>query len=148
VAEPNVFTRPAGALPLRTCERTFSAIPGQVSHARRFLADLVGDSELSADVITCLSELATNAVIHSDSRKPGGTFSVRVAVGPGLIRVEVMDDGGAWRLVEPPGDGQRGRGLVIVAAFATCWGITTCTSGRTAWFEFHRDAVSEVSTVS
>ena len=55
----------------------------------------MGSHELADDATICLSELATNAVIHSDSRNRGGTIGVRVTAGVDLIRVEVTDTGGA-----------------------------------------------------
>jgi serine/threonine-protein kinase RsbW len=147
VAEPSVSTRPAATLPLRTWERTFAAVPSQVSHARQFLADLVGSHELADDATICLSELATNAVIHSDSRNQGGTFGVRVIAGADYIRVEVTDAGGAWRPAELPSAGLWGRGLAIVAALATSCGVTGGASGRTAWCEV-RAAAKRASDVS
>jgi anti-sigma regulatory factor (Ser/Thr protein kinase) len=46
-------------------------------------------------VILCVSELAANAAQHSRSRLPGGTFTVRATVCPGLYaRIEVQDNGG------------------------------------------------------
>jgi len=145
VAEPSVFARPAVA---RTWERTFAAVPSQVGHARQFLADLVGSHELADDATICLSELATNAVIHSDSRNPGGTFGVRVTADADFIRVEVTDAGGAWGRAELSGDGLWGRGLAIVAALATSCGVTGGTSGRTAWCEVRGTAASGTSHVS
>ncbi len=38
-----------------------------------------------------LSELATNAVVHSRSGQPGGTFTVRAELGAQRLRVEVRD---------------------------------------------------------
>jgi len=148
VAEPSVFSRPAATLPLRTPERTFAAVPSQVSHARQFLADLVGSHELADDATICLSEMATNAVIHSDSRNPGGTFGVRVTAGADFIRVEVTDAGGVWGRAEPPGDGLWGRGLAIVAALATSWGVTGGISDRTAWCEVRGTWANAASDVS
>jgi hypothetical protein len=49
--------------------------------------------------------------------------------------VEVTDAGGSWHRTELPGDGVCGRGLAIVAAIATSWGVTGGISGRTAWCE-------------
>src|SRR5258708_855649 len=132
--------RPTPGLPLRTCDRTFAAVPGQVRHARRFLAAAVSDPRLADDALTCLSELATNAVIHSDSRIPGGIFRVRVSSNPELIRVEITDAGGQWPHASTPSEDQRGRGLAIIAALATSWAITAHVSGRTAWCELVRHA--------
>ena len=83
-------------------------------------------------MILCLSELAANAVLHSGSRRPGGTFTVRIQSSPGAyIEIEVRDDGGPWLAAAPsPGSG---RGLDIVRALAAEWGIATGPTGRTVW---------------
>ncbi len=41
------------------------------------------------------SELVTNSVLHSDSRRPGNTITVTVTDMTDGIRVEVLDAGGA-----------------------------------------------------
>jgi anti-sigma regulatory factor (Ser/Thr protein kinase) len=40
-------------------------------------------------------ELATNAVLHSASRNPGGTFTVRASIFDDHVRIEVEDNGAA-----------------------------------------------------
>src|SRR5215813_10968025 len=86
------------------------------------------------DALLCVSELATNAVLHSRSGRPGGRFAVRAAVRAGRVRVEVEDEGGPWR----PGGGQTGqsgRGLAIVGRLASRWGRDDRGDRRTVWFE-------------
>src|SRR5262249_60941686 len=86
-------------------------------------------------VILCLSELAANAVVHSESRRPGGTFTVRIESCPGThIRIEVEDGGGAW--LAPAPDPGSGRGLDIIRAIAAAWGIATRSAGRAGWARF------------
>jgi two-component sensor histidine kinase len=73
-------------------------------------------------VILCASELAANAAVHSRSRLPGGTFTVRAEVNPGEhIQIEVEDDGGPWTLGANDSTGHHG--LDIVRALATAWGV-------------------------
>jgi anti-sigma regulatory factor (Ser/Thr protein kinase) len=86
-------------------------------------------------VVLCLSELAANAVLHSDSGRPGGTFTVRVESFPGAhIRIEVEDGGGPWLAPAPtPGSG---RGLDIIRALAAEWGVAISPAGRTVWARF------------
>lgn len=117
--------------------------PREVGTARRWLAGLLGEHPAAGDALVVLSELAGNAVVHSGSRLPGGTFSVLAEADAGSVRIEVKDRGGAWRAApggagEPAagdpaaGDGQGGRGLAIVAALSSDWGVTGDSSGRTA----------------
>ncbi|MFD0803711.1 ATP-binding protein, partial [Streptomonospora algeriensis] len=49
--------------------------------------------EVVADLLVCASELATNAVRHSRSGLPGGTFTARLWQDSRRIRVEVADMG-------------------------------------------------------
>ena len=130
---PEAGTRSALDLPPLSAVSTFSAKPSRVGMARQFLAGLLDASPLATDAVLCLSELVTNAVLHSASRHPGGTFTVQATASDTSVRVEVTDDGGQWRLPEP--DEVAGHGLSIVAAIATSWGVTGGDSGRTVWFE-------------
>jgi anti-sigma regulatory factor (Ser/Thr protein kinase) len=115
--------------------RAFTAQPLQVAHARRFVGGVLTGLSAADDVVLCVSELASNAVLHSSSREPGGQFIVRVwtSVG-GWIRAEVEDRGGPWA-PDPNQDEERGRGLLIVAKLATRWGIIGSHAGRMAWLE-------------
>jgi anti-sigma regulatory factor (Ser/Thr protein kinase) len=125
--------------------RTFPATPDQTGQARRFLTAILNGSALADDAVTCLGELASNAIIHSHSCLPGGTFTVRVHTRPGRLRVEVHDNGGPWA-PRHTGDGggagpaTGGRGLLIVSRLADRWDITPTTTApyRTAWFEMDR----------
>ena len=86
-------------------------------------------------MILCASELAANAALHSRSRLPGGTFTVRATVNPGLhARVEVEDNGGTWNqgMIDPA----RYHGLDIVRAVADEWGIDGDHTTRTIWARF------------
>jgi serine/threonine-protein kinase RsbW len=125
-----------------TWSRTFPATAGQARAARHFLAALLGGCALTDDAVACLSELASNAIIHSRSSLPGGTFTVHAELGPGGLRVAVADDGGPWAPRSTGGDvaATSGRGLRIVAALADEWDITprTTAPARTAWFVLRR----------
>ncbi|HMH93709.1 MAG TPA: ATP-binding protein [Streptosporangiaceae bacterium] len=115
--------------------RVFTAQPMQIAHARRFIAGVLSGFGAAEDIVLCVCELASNAVLHSCSREPGGQFTIRVRVSPGgLIRAEVVDRGGPWK-PEPALDEEHGRGLLIVAALATRWGVTGSEAGRSAWLE-------------
>ena len=98
---------------------------------RRFLEDCPA----ALDVLLCASELAANAVLHSDTGEAGGTFTVRAKLSPGeYVVVEVEDDGGRW-IERGPGPSS-GRGLDILGALATNWGVRSTARGRTVWATF------------
>ena len=80
----------------RTCIRSFRASPDQVREARRFLAQVLGDCPTAPDAVACLSELVTNSVLYSNSRRAKGRFIVRACPRPAGLRVEVEDEGGPW----------------------------------------------------
>ncbi|HET7243996.1 MAG TPA: ATP-binding protein [Streptosporangiaceae bacterium] len=124
---------PAAAAPPVTA-RVFAGDAGQVRAARRFLAGLLDGCPAAGDAVLCVSELATNAVLHSRSGRPGGGFTVRATRQPGSARVEVTDEGGPWGH-ERDGDGQSGRGLLIVGELASRWGREDGAGRRTVWFE-------------
>lgn len=126
--EPTTVLRPA------TLSRAFPASAAHIQEARRCLALLLDGSPAADDAAVCLSELATNAVIHSRSRD-GGHFTVTIYAADHHLRVEVRDQGGPWES-RPEPDERRGRGLLIVSKLADSWGRDgDSTSGWTVWFD-------------
>jgi len=90
---------------------------------------------MADEVILCASELAANAVIHSRSRLPGGTFTFRAKISPGdYAWVEVEDDGGPSTPAIRDSIGRHG--LDIVRALATDWGIDGDHTIHTMWARF------------
>jgi anti-sigma regulatory factor (Ser/Thr protein kinase) len=112
--------------------------PGTAEHIRIVRTDLravLHECPMAEDVILCASELAANAAIHSRSRLPGGTFTVRAKISLGdYAWIEVEDDGGP----RSPGirDVTGHHGLDIVRALATDWGISGDHTARTIWARF------------
>jgi len=101
---------------------TFTASADQVRQARNFTARLLDGWPIADEAILCVSELAANAVVHSASGEPGGTFSARLSAIPGeYVRLEVRDQGGPW--VQRDQDGERPHGLDIVRRLATGFGV-------------------------
>jgi anti-sigma regulatory factor (Ser/Thr protein kinase) len=122
------------AVPL-AWSRAFPAVPAQIREARRFLGGILAGCPAADDAILCLSELVTNASVHSHSRRPGGHFTIRAQIHSGRLRVEVQDEGGSWTWPVRHRDGQHGRGLLIVAQLARDWGRAgDSATGWTVWF--------------
>jgi serine/threonine-protein kinase RsbW len=128
-------TSTAASLDLCAPAVTYPGRPEHVRQVRADARDLLAGCPAADEVILCLSELAANAVLHSDSRRPSGTFTVRIDSCPGAyIRIEVADDGGPW-LARAPDPGS-GRGLDIIAELAAEWGVATSPAGRAVWARF------------
>ncbi len=122
-------------LALRARETTYPGATEHISTVRADLRPLLRDCPVADDVILCASELAANAVNHSNSRLPGGTFTVRIIISRGdCIRIEVQDNGGPWTPAIINSSGHHG--LDIIRALAADWGIDGDTATRTAWATF------------
>jgi len=112
----------AVAAPSCKHEQVLPARPDQVRKARAFIASVLAGCPVADDAIMCISELATNSIVHSDSRKAGGTFTIRAEVHHGdYAWIEVEDNGGAWNQ-HAHSDG-RPHGLDIVRALSAETGI-------------------------
>ena len=111
LASEAVATKPA--VPVWKHERLFPGTPNQVREARKFLAAALDGCPAADDAILCISELASNSILYSNSRRPGGTFTVRTEVHDGdYVWIEVEDKGGTWH--ERPHRDSRPHGLDIV----------------------------------
>jgi serine/threonine-protein kinase RsbW len=112
-----------------------SQVPLARDLARRVLAGHACPAAALEDILSCLAELAANAVIHSRSGQPGGQFTVQIDVRDGQwVRVAVEDDGGPWQRRDIGDDAECGRGLQIVTALSAEMGITGDDARRTVWF--------------
>lgn len=126
------------AAPLIAWSRAFPGTPAQVREARNFLSTILAGQPVADDAVLCLSELVSNATLHSNSGQPGGHFTVRIEMNENFFRVEVRDDGGSWHGADSAApDSQHGRGLTIVSQLARAWGRDgDSETGWTVWYEF------------
>ena len=117
--------------------RAFRGVPASVPEARRFVAGLLAGCPARDVLMTCVSELAANAIEHTDSGH-GGMFVVEVdCPRDGVARVAVTDEGSSS--VPAPGSldlmAEGGRGLAMVASCTNRWGYADGHPGRTVWAE-------------
>jgi anti-sigma regulatory factor (Ser/Thr protein kinase) len=115
-------------------ELTLDAATDAVPVARRFakisLAGLADD--LVSDVELVVAELVTNAALHGEA-----PVVMSIAASPEEVRVEVEDAGRALPIeVVQSSDDMTGRGLSLVAALASSWGVESRRSGKVVWAEF------------
>jgi anti-sigma regulatory factor (Ser/Thr protein kinase) len=112
--------------------------PEQVAAARRFVTEpLARGSDTRETARLLVSETVTSMLDQAPSGRGDGAFEVAYAVEGQRLHVEVSDDGGPARLrrrvhhVQP----EHGRGLQLVRALASRWGVREDPAGRTIWFE-------------
>jgi anti-sigma regulatory factor (Ser/Thr protein kinase) len=121
---------------MKTAQRFFEARPESVRQARDFVSTTLsgwGRAERHDDIRLCVSELATNALVHGTVADHG--FLVRLNAEDGVVRLEVHDS--RRRRPEPRQSAATdlsGRGLVLVAALADGWGVQDRTPlGKIVW---------------
>ncbi|MEU9173722.1 ATP-binding protein [Streptomyces sp. NPDC048420] len=119
-------------------ERFFRRERRSAQAARRFTAEVLtgwglGGTELADDVLLCVSELVTNAVIHGVP--PGRQLRLLLRREGRMLVVEVHDSGGGTPHVVHDGD-EGGRGLLLVAALSDKWGVREREPGKAVWCEF------------
>ncbi|MFB7088669.1 ATP-binding protein [Streptomyces sp. NPDC056296] len=124
---------------IETDQCFFKATPKSIQQARDFATATLagwGRGERIEDVRLCVSELATNALVHGTVSDHG--FLVRLDAEDDVVRLEVHDS-----RCERPKTGEAtdtdlsGRGLILVDALADDWGVQDRTPlGKIVWSSF------------
>jgi len=123
-------TEPAAEPPARY-QRTFPGRADQVARVRHEIAAYLAGCPAADEIVLVASELAANAIFHTQSR--GASFTVRCQVSARAARIEVEDLGGPWR---PRQAADRPHGLDIIQALTgpDQWGTQPAgTGGRIVW---------------
>ncbi|MBS2546919.1 ATP-binding protein [Catenulispora sp. NL8] len=129
--------------------KSFEGLPEYLTAVREFTRLVAGDRE-GADVMEMVaSELAGNAIQHSESGEPGGKFTLQVAGFPDRWQIRVIDEGGPTvpHICELPSidsaedldylgdEAEAGRGLAMIAAVSSVWGVIGDQTSRSVWAE-------------
>jgi anti-sigma regulatory factor (Ser/Thr protein kinase) len=116
---------------------TLSAGLHAPSHARAWVRARTPQlpHNVREDALLVVSELVTNAVRHGSPE-----VELCLCLLPDRVRIAVYDGGDALPVVpsaNPSIDRPTGRGLLIVAATASDWGVTRSEgrTGKTVWVE-------------
>jgi anti-sigma regulatory factor (Ser/Thr protein kinase) len=119
--------------------RRFPGRPEHIRTARRFVAAALAawpDAQAAAQLL--VSEVVTNAIVHSASGYQDGSVEVRYVLDGHEVLVEVLDAGGATQPSRhgeyPEAGAVSGRGLALVEALASSWGVRDHQTGRVVWF--------------
>lgn len=112
----------------------FEPVPASVAAARAriraWLVDRAHDPR-TTEVTLAVSELATNAIMHA-----GTEFYVHALRDPAHVRIAVRDGSDALPVLREPGT-VGGRGIPLVAALASRWGVDRMPyGGKVVWCEF------------
>jgi CheY-like chemotaxis protein/anti-sigma regulatory factor (Ser/Thr protein kinase) len=127
----------AAAAVTTTAERISAQLPAEpiaARAARGVVRDALPsvDRELLDSIELLVSELVTNAVLHTSSAP-----RLEVHVGRGNIRIEVFDGDTTPPRVRHNG-GVGGWGLQLVEQLASRWGTDEQPEGKVVWFEIDR----------
>ncbi|MEU5594410.1 ATP-binding protein [Streptomyces sp. NPDC020298] len=119
--------------------------PAEVGRARRWArsrlagSGMAGDESLAETLILLVSELVTNAVVHTGCPAVLRLFLPGAAADPATVRLEVADT--STRAPVPRcanDDATGGRGLALVDGLADRWGWSTEGAGKRIWCELDR----------
>lgn len=106
--------------------------------ARRFVKRALERWEAKSEielVELLVSELVTNSIVHARS-----DVEVSVGIEADVARVAVFDsslDPPVRKLARP--DESTGRGMLMLDALSTAWGIDYTAGGKSVWFEIKND---------
>jgi anti-sigma regulatory factor (Ser/Thr protein kinase) len=119
---------------MTTYRRTFAGRPEEIRRARDWTRATLNGHSHAEDAALIVSELATNALLHTASGTKEGTFHVSLTANGKGITVAVTDHGTAETapaISHPADPGTHGRGLDLVAAFVQYLEVAGDENGRT-----------------
>ncbi|MEV6153728.1 ATP-binding protein [Nonomuraea sp. NPDC052129] len=121
--------------------RTFPGTADQIPHARHFTRYLLADAPCQDDAEQIVAELGANALQHTSSGRPGGTFIVEITRTTVTTTVAVYDCGwgGCPRFgMDCRTTAECGRGLALVTAIADQVGCEGDKEmGHRVWAKIH-----------
>mgnify|MGYP003440427105 CR=1 FL=1 len=121
---------------MRSVELVLPAVPTAPAEARAVVEAIGSDlpEPVLVDAKLLLTELVANAIKHASRDIQAVIIRIR---RNHVVRVEVLDPGPMFNPdPQPPGTGiGSGRGLFLVDAVASAWGVEPEEAGKKVWFE-------------
>lgn len=119
----------------RFYRRERQSVPAAREFTRAALDDWGADAHRADDILLCVSELTTNALLHGVP--PGRGYLLRLLPYEDGLRVEVHDSGDGAPVRPGPDEGaEGGRGLLLVETLADKWGVGEREPGKVVWCDF------------
>lgn len=118
--------------------------PRLVAAAREFVRSRLTAweiAELVDSAAVIVSELVTNAVLHART-----VIQLRLSLERRSLRIEVFDENPRLPTTSScPPEATSGRGLALVSALASSWGIEHSDDGKVVWAELGQPGVKDDS---
>ncbi|MCW2545160.1 MAG: hypothetical protein JWM40_2712, partial [Frankiales bacterium] len=114
--------------------------PVAVPRARAFVASQLSAAAPGAleDAKLVVTELVTNALLHGEA-----PLTLRLQKDDGLVRIEVQDASRVLPVVPRENlEAMTGRGLGLVAALSSAWGVEPVLEGKVVWASLRTDGDS------
>lgn len=122
----------------RIWELTCPGLPEEVGRVRRWTRDVLGDSRCAEEAALIVSELSTNALLHSASGTASGSMRISLFRTSGSVVLAVTDVGGGatkpHEVAAADGDAH-GRGLTLVSALGRRMEVSGDDEGYTVMVE-------------
>ena len=113
--------------------------PGMARDGTREVLDSLGLGHLAEDAVLLVSELVSNAVLHTADSGP--SLELRIATAEARLRIEVLDCDPRPPQPRTPGpQDDSGRGFLLVETLADDWGVSQTETGKSVWIELRTGA--------
>ncbi|MFN2562653.1 MAG: ATP-binding protein [Jatrophihabitans sp.] len=130
--------------------RSFACEPESPGHARSFcrayLNPVVGHVADGREVVATAELVVTELVTNAINAGCSAEVAVEFALHHSVLHVSVQDDAaGQLRVQNPSEIDAHGRGLRIVDALATGWGVVPVAGGKRVWADLAVPATASAS---
>ena len=127
--------REVAAHSVRRASLPLALDPRSAGDGRRFVTERAAEwgwADMVDELALVVTELVANAVVHAQSK-----CVLRMEARPEVMRIEVSDEGtGSPNPKAYDADSEHGRGLLLVSAISTAWGVHGTPSGsKVVWAE-------------
>ncbi|MCO6009407.1 ATP-binding protein [Actinoallomurus purpureus] len=140
-ADTRITGRAANAPSTLRWRRTYPGRADQARLVRQFVGFLLAGDPLAEEVVFAAAELSANAVRHTRSGRPGGSFTVEIRHWRDGAAIAVTDQGTAGPPRSRDADelSESGRGLRTIQTIARCLHWTGDENGRTVFAIFMQE---------